>query len=235
MTDGTDESEPQDDADDVTSMYEDDSDDDDVASIYGSDGDDDTADVTTLDGDTETDDDTDESPEPEISAPTVEAGGGELEEVSGTFYVKYAQEQSVTLHDIDSAQICTLIENPGFERHEIIEGTLKEQPPMGVSYLVEELEDHYSIPAERSPESPTTQVLGVGTEELDVGDALPIEREGKGEIHILKVEPSQTAQAVEELLDDETTYKNAARYDHVERVEVRTDEDEGVISIRYLP
>lgn len=233
MTDGTDDSQED---DDDASMYDTDAEDD-VASIYDDDGetDTDTEDVTTLSSEPKDDDDTDSSPEPNISGPTVEAGGGELEEVSGTFYVKYAQEQSVTLHDIDTAQICTLIENPGFERHEIIEATLEEQPPMGVSYLVEDLEDHYSIPAEESSETPTTQVLGVGTEELDVGDALPIEREGKGEIHILKVEPSQTAQAVEELLDDETTYKNAARYDHVERVEVRTDEDEGIVSIRYLP
>lgn len=171
----------------------------------------------------------------EMTPPKIEPSGADLEEVTGRFYVKYAQDVSVTLHDVDTAQICTLIENPGFERHEIVEGTLKAQPPMGVSYKVEELDEHYSIPVERSPESLTTHVREIATEELSVGDAIAIEREGNGEIHILRVEPSQTPETAEELLDDEMTYKNAARYDDVSRVEIRTDEELGVVSIRYMP
>lgn len=173
--------------------------------------------------------------EPNLSAPKVEAGGGELEEITGTFYVKHAEEVAVTLHEVDTAQICTLVENPGFDRHEIVEATLKEQPPMGVSYLVEELESQYSVPVEKSSESLTTHVRGIGSEELDVGDAIAIEREGKGEIHILRVEPDQVADTVEELLDDEMTYKNAARNSEVSRVEIRADEELGVVSIRYMP
>lgn len=173
--------------------------------------------------------------EPNLSAPKVEPGGGELEEITGTFYVKHAEEVSVTLHEVDTAQICTLVENPGFERHEIVEATLKEQPPMGVSYLIEELDSQYSIPVERSSESLTTHVRGIGSEELEVGDAIAIEREGKGEIHILRVEPDQASDTVEELLDDEMTYKNAARNSEVSRVEIRADEDVGVVSIRYMP
>lgn len=225
MTDGTDETDGDDDSDDVASMYERDGAPEDAHTPESS------TDNTGPDNDSgETG-----NPEPEINAPTVEAGSGELEDITGTFYVKYAQENSVTLHEVNTAQICTLIENPGFERHEIVEAVLKEQPPMGVSYLVEHLEEQFKIPAEYSEESLTTQVQGIGSEELDVGEAVPIEREGKGEIHILKVEPAQTAATVDEILDDETTYKNAARYDHVERVELRTDTEEGIVSVRYLP
>ncbi|MFC7072318.1 DUF5812 family protein [Halovenus rubra] len=187
------------------------------------------------DQDTQNDAQPDDQEQLETKAPIVEAGGGELEEVTGTFYVKYAQDVSVTLHEINTAQICTLVENPGFERHEIIEATLEEQPPMGVSYLVEELEEQYSIPVEQSDEALTTHVREIATEELSIGDAVAIEREGKGEIHIIRVEPAQVADTVEELHDDETTYKNAARYDHVSRVEVRTDTEAGVVSIRYMP
>ena len=176
----------------------------------------------------------DEGPSTRLSAPTVEPAGGDLEDVTGTFYVKYAQEKSVTVHEVDTAQICTLVENPGFERHEIIEGTLAAQPPMGVSYLVEELDAHYSVPVETSPESPTQQVRNVAGE-LDAGDAVAIEREGDGEIHIIRVDSERTAAVAEEPHDDEMTYKNAARYDHVERVEIRTDEGEGIVSVRYLP
>lgn len=225
----TDNEEAQDDIDEVVSMYEDD----------GKVGPGDTS-SPELDGSNSGEAADDPSPEsessePDLTAPKVEPGGGELEEVTGTFYVKHAEGISATLHEVDTAQICTLTENPGLERHEIIEATLKAQPPMGVSYLIEDLDAQYSIPVERSPESPTKHVRDIATGELEVGDAIAIEREGKGEIHILRVESGQTAQTAEELHDDEMTYKNAARYDDVSRVEIRTDEDEGVVSIRYMP
>ncbi len=228
MTDGTDDEDDADDLDEVVSMYEED----------GKVG---PGDAPAPDPDEEgSEDDSDadasgQSNEPELKAPKIEPAGGELEEVTGTFYVKHAEEKSVTLHEVDTAQICTLIENPGFERHEIVEATLKAQPPMGVSYLVEELESQYLIPVEQSQESLTKHVRDIALGELEVGDAIAIEREGKGEIHILRVHPGQTQSTAEELVDDEMTYKNAARYDHVERVEIRTDDDEGIVSIRYLP
>ena len=207
---------------------------DEVAAMYESDEKVGPGDAPSPDPDEETDDG-DDSPEPALKPPKVEPAGGELDEVTGTFYVKYAQDVAVTLHEVNTAQICTLIENPGFERHDIVEGTLAAQPPMGVSYLVEELDAHYSIPVETSPESPTKQVRDIANAELAVGDAIAIEREGKGEIHILRVDPDQTATTADELHDDEMTYKNAARFEHVERVEIRSDESVGIVSIRYLP
>jgi hypothetical protein len=177
-------------------------------------------------------DDSDGDDSGSFDAPLLD-GDDEPETSAGTFYVKYAQESAVTLHEVNTAQICTLIENPGFETHDIVEATLVAQPPMQVSYLVEELEDHYSIPIERSPEPPTQQVRGVAGD-IDEGEAVAIEREGEGEIHILRVPPEQTAGTAEELDEDEMTYKNAARYGAT-RVEIRTDEAEGVVSIRYLP
>jgi len=160
-------------------------------------------------------------------------GDDEPEQATGTFYVKYAQDTAVTLHEIDSEQIYTLIENPGLKRHEIVEASLVAQPPMEVSYLIDELESRRTIPVERSPESPTEQVRGVGSE-LDTGQAVAIEREGKGEIHVLSVEPDRTERTAEEIPDDEMTYKNAARYG-VGRVEVRSDAEAGIVSVRYLP
>jgi len=217
-------------------MSDDDSEDvDELAAMYNRDaGSSAAAETDDQAGDSSDESSTDSSDEPALSAPTVEPATGELEEVTGTFYVKYAQQTSVTLHDVETAKICTLIENPGFERHEIVEGRLKAQPPMGVSYLVEELDAHYAVPVELSAEAPTSQVRDIAAD-LEVGDALAIEREGKGEIHIIRLEPEQTSAAAEGLLDDEMTYKNAARYDDVERVELRTDEERGIVSVRYLP
>jgi hypothetical protein len=157
----------------------------------------------------------------------------EPETRSGTYYVKFAEENAVTLHNIETAEICTLIENPGFETHEIITAELIAQPPMEVSYLIKNLEDHYSIDVETSPEPPTTQVMEIA-DQMDQDEVIAIEREGNGEIHILKIAPEDVEETANYLHDDEKPYKNAVDVG-VDRVEIRTDEDEGVISIRYLP
>lgn len=169
-----------------------------------------------------------------FDSPLLNQDGEEPETSAGTFYVKYAQESAATLHEVNTAQICTLVDHPGLETHDIIEATLVAQPPMQVSYVIQDLQDHYTIPIETSSEPPTQQVMEIASE-MDVDEAVAIEREGKGEIHILRVNPEYTSHTAEELYDDEMTYKNAARYETVERVEIRTDEDEGVVSIRYLP
>lgn len=157
----------------------------------------------------------------------------EPETKTGTYYVKYAEEKAVTLHDVDTAEINTLIQNPGIETHDIIEATLIAQPPMEVSYILKEMHDHYSIDVETSPESPTKQVMDI-SEQMDEDEVIAIEREGNGEIHILKINPADVARTADSLDDDEKPYKNAADVG-VDKVEIRTDEDEGVISIRYLP
>lgn len=175
-----------------------------------------------------------DSPEPRFDAPLIEPGGGEDPETAyGTFYVKHAEETAVTLHEVETSQIFTLIENPGFERHDIVEASLVAQPPMEVSYRIADLDAHYSVPVERSPESPTSHVQDLA-DDLAVGESLPIARQGAGEIHILKVDPDMVDHTAEELLDDELTYKNAARYG-VGRVEIRTHDADGIVSIRYLP
>jgi hypothetical protein len=169
----------------------------------------------------------------EANVPEVGAADEEPETTTGTFYVKHVEESAVTLHEVETKQIVTLVENPDFEVHEIIEASLVAQPPMQVSYRIGDMAERWTIPVETSPEPPTTRASKVAGE-LDQGDAIAIEREGEGEIHILNVPVDHVEQTAEELLEDEMTYKNAARYG-VERVEIRTDEDEGVVTIRYLP
>lgn len=169
----------------------------------------------------------------EANVPEVGAVDEEPEVETGTFYVKHTEESATTLHEVETTQIFTLVENRDFERHEILEASLIAQPPMQVSYRINELVDRRMVPAEVSEEPPTSNAMRVA-EEIDEGEALAIEREGDGEIHVLNVPPEAVADTAEELVDDEMTYKNAARYG-VERVEIRTDDEEGVVSIRYLP
>lgn len=155
------------------------------------------------------------------------------ERASGLFYVKHVEEESVTFHEVNSGQIFTILGNPGLERHEVVEADLVAQPPMEVSYLVEEIDSQRMIPVEESPEQPTQHVQEVAAE-MEAGQATAIDRAGEGEIHILRVETDTVDRTVEELHDDEMTYKNAARYG-IDRVEIRSDEAAGTVSIRYLP
>jgi len=212
--------------------------DDDVVDMYGSPGGG-TAPGTTGDESGSSDanaDDGDDEPGggSNLGAPLLgDDEGEEMEEVTSRFYVKHTEDVAVTLHEIDSEQIYTLIENPGLETHQILDATIAENPPLGVSYVLEEIHSEETIPVEYSDEPPTRQVQQIVTD-MEHGQAVAIEREGEGEIHVLHVDPDDTADAAEGIDDDETTYKNAARYG-IDRVEVRTDEEEGIVSIRYLP
>lgn len=163
----------------------------------------------------------------------VSAGSGEPEQSTGTFYVKHVEETATTLHEIHTSQVYVVIENPGLEPGEIIEASLIAQPPMEVSYRFNEITSRRTIPVELSDLEPTRKVRDIAGR-MDVGEAVAIEREGEGEIHILTVESNQAGERAEEVSEDETTYKNAGRYE-VDRVEIRTGEAEGIVSIRYLP
>lgn len=183
-------------------------------------------------------DGTDDEPDDEqvganLDAPVLGSESEEMEEVTGRFYVKHTEEIAVTLHEIGTEQIYTLVENPGLETHQILDATIAENPPLGVSYVVEEIHSQETLPVEYSDEPPTRQVQRLVTD-MEHDQAVAIEREGEGEIHILHVAPDDVAATAEYVDDDERTYKNAARFG-VERVEVRTDEEQGIVSIRYLP
>lgn len=154
------------------------------------------------------------------------------ERVTGTFYVKFAADESATLQDVETERVLALAENPGFAVHDIVEASLVAQQPVGVSYLLDELHDRYSVPVAESAEPPTRQIRAAA-EDLEPTAATVIEREGRGEIHALRVPPGEVETTVSDLRDDETVYKTIARAD-LERVEIRTD-DSGLVSVRYLP
>lgn len=180
-----------------------------------------------------TDSGTDEDRQPDSATAGDDTDTGERpERRSGSFYVKHAADGSVTLQEVETAQIVTLTENPGFEKHDIVEASLVAQQPMELSYRVEELRDRYTIPVETSPEPPTRQVRACAREIAET-EAATIERAGEGQIHVLRVPPAEVDRTADQLHDDEMTYKTAARHG-VSRVEIRTDAS-GIVSVRYLP
>jgi len=206
--------------------------DDEVIGMYGSPGtDDDTAEGADTTGEEQTDDDSSSADFPGPLGDTDEKE--EMETETGRFYVKHTEDVAVTLHEVNTGQIFTLVENPDLAVHQILDATLKENPPLGVSYVIDELHAQETIPVEYSDEPPTNQVQTLVTD-METDQAAAIEREGEGEIHVIHVDPEKTSEAAEPLDEDETTYKNAARYG-VDRVEIRTDDEKGIVSIRYLP
>jgi hypothetical protein len=81
--------------------------------------------------------------------------------------------------------------------------------------------------------SPTKQAMEIAADQ-PVGEIERVERAGTGEIHVLSVPTEQTEQAAADVVEDIATVERAARLGAV-RVEVRSDTEEGVVNVRYLP
>jgi len=156
-----------------------------------------------------------------------------MTEKSGTFLVTHADEGSAVLSDVRDTHVHTLSSNPGVEAGDVLEATVSPDPPMEVTWSVTEVEERKTIPVAESDERPTTQAYDMH-DDLSTGDVATTERAGVGEVHVLAVPPAQTEDAVDDVLDDVATVERAARLG-VDRVEIRSDSDEGVVSVRYLP
>jgi hypothetical protein len=149
----------------------------------------------------------------------------------GTFLVTSADESSAVLRDVADGQVLTLSTNPDLREGEIVEATVTPEPPMEVTWTVEEVVSQRAVPVEESPEPPTKQAREIANEQ-PVGEMTRRERAGEGELHIITVPSDETEQAVADVLADETTLTQAATLG-VARVEVRAAD--GVVSVRYLP
>jgi hypothetical protein len=149
----------------------------------------------------------------------------------GTFLVTEVDADSAVLRDVADGQIHTLADNPGVEAGDLLEATIEPDPPMEVVWSVVDVERTFTVSVAESPEPPTQQAVDVAADE-PIGSLTRRERAGTGEVHVLRVPEAETADAVQDVLDDEATVERAARLG-VERVEVRSTE--GVVSVRYLP
>ena len=167
----------------------------------------------------------------------------------GTFLVTHVDDDSAVLKDTADGQVHTLATNPSLDASagsvgdesadgealaagDAIEATIAPEPPLEVAWELREVESRRSLTVGRSSEPPTTQEREIAAEQ-DEGDLTRRERAGIGEIHVLTVPPREVENAVADVLDDEATLVRAADLG-VERVEVRSD-DEGVVSVRYMP
>lgn len=155
------------------------------------------------------------------------------EEKTGTFLVTHAEEGSAVLRDVVSGQVHTLSENPGVSEGDALEATLAPEPPMEVTWAVVGVEERRTIDVAESEEPPTRQEFDIAADQPE-GEVTRQERAGTGEIHVMTVASERVEQAVSEVIEDEATLSMAAKLG-VDRVEIRSDEAEGVVSVRYLP
>lgn len=154
-------------------------------------------------------------------------------EKTGTFLVTHAEAETAVLKDVRDGQVHTLASNPGFEVNDALEATIAPEPPMEVAWEIVDVEERRSLRAEHSEEPPTTQERELAATQ-DEGGLTKRDRAGIGELHVLTVAPAQVEGVVSDVLDDEATLERAARLG-VSRVEVRTEAESGVVSVRYLP
>lgn len=150
-----------------------------------------------------------------------------------TFLVTHADDESAVLHDTADGQIHTLAENPGLDADDAIEGTIAPAGPMELAWELIEMDARRSLATEHSEEPPTSQEHELADAQEE-GELTTRERAGIGEIHVLTVPTERVEEAVDDVLDDEATLVRAARLG-VNRVEVRSDAEAGVVAVRYLP
>lgn len=152
---------------------------------------------------------------------------------AGTFVVTSADDDAAIFRDVTDGQVHTLSSNPNVVEREVIDATIEPEPPMDVVWSVVEIEGRRDIEILDSDLSPTKQAREIAAEQ-SVGDVERIERAGTGEIHVISVPPAETAAAAADVVEDLATLERAARLDAV-RVEVRSDADNGLLNVRYLP
>lgn len=154
-------------------------------------------------------------------------------ETESTFLVTHAEEETAVLQDTADGQVHTLAANPGVEAGDALEATIAPAGPMAVAWEVTDIDERRSLTTEHSEEPPTTQEREIAAAQ-DEGELTTRERAGTGELHVLTVPPERVEESVSDVLADEATLARAARLG-VNRVETRSDAEDGVVSVRYLP
>lgn len=149
------------------------------------------------------------------------------------FVVSHADEDSAVLKAVDGGQVHTLATNPDLAADDVVTATIEPEPPMEVTWRVVEVEERHALEIGRSPEPPTELAYDLADAQ-PVGEVTRRERAGEGELHVLTLDPGSVEAAAEEVAADEATRTVAARVG-ARRVELRLDDDAGVLSVRYLP
>lgn len=156
-----------------------------------------------------------------------------MDERTGTFVVTHVDAHSALLRDVETAQVVTVGDHPDLTDGELIEATVAPEPPTNVTWTIDDLTDRWTVEVSETDLEPTRKSRSLAAE-TPVGDVSTYERAGTGEVHVLSVPPEGVETAAADVCDDPETVTRAGRLD-ARRVEIRTDETDGVLCVRYLP
>lgn len=146
----------------------------------------------------------------------------------GTFLVTAADDDSAVLRDVGAGQVHALGRNPGVEAGDVLEATIAPEPPLDVTWTVEEIADRRSVAVERVDERPAERAREAARD-LDSGEIATLES-ADGETHVIAVPADRSDDAADEVAADEGTREQAAALG-AERVSVRAGD--GLVSVRY--
>ena len=146
----------------------------------------------------------------------------------GTFLVTAADEDSAVLRDVGAGQVHALASNPDVAEGDVLDATIAPEPPLEVTWTVEEISDRRSVAVERVAEAPT-EAARAAARDLDTGEMETIETEA-GETHVIAVPADRVEAAADEVADDDGTRERAVSLG-AEHVSVRAGD--GFVSVRY--
>jgi hypothetical protein len=146
-----------------------------------------------------------------------------------SYLVTHAEAASAVVRDVVTGQVHTLAEHPSLHAGEVLQATVRPEPPLGVTSRIASLEERRDVPVAVSDEPPTAHERSMAGE---LGEVNRFERAGTGEIHVMRVPADTLEETVEDLQSDEEVIARAARLG-VDRVEIRCESQ--LLAIRYLP
>jgi hypothetical protein len=150
-----------------------------------------------------------------------------MDETRGTFLVTHADADSAVLRDVHRGQVHAVSANPGVETGDVLDATIAPEPPMEVTWRVEEVADRRSVAVERLDNPPSERARSLSAD--DPGELVTADRDD-GELHVLSVPAGDAADAARDVASDDATLVRAARLG-ASRVEIRAGD--GVVSVRY--
>lgn len=150
-----------------------------------------------------------------------------------TYLVTAVDEESAVVRDVDSGGVHTVVDHPDLEQGEVVEGTLEEAADHGLTWTLATVGDRWTPRVTVTDLEPTRRTREA-VEDRPAGTLERLERAGEGTVHAISVDPGSATGGAREVAEDEATRERAARLGAV-TVEIRYDDDAGVLAVRYLP
>lgn len=152
--------------------------------------------------------------------------------VTGRFVVTVADEATLLMRGVDSAQVLTVTDPTDLERWTVVDATLVHADALGLTMRAASIDHQFMVQVVEQEERPTSRSRSVVTS-LDAGASTFLPRQDAGGTDVIALADADHIAARRTMAADlEPLVMRAARLD-VRRVELRSAP--GILSVRYLP